>query len=192
MFVDRQKLERDFLDEITKLGNLLDTLKVNYCVVGDWGLLAYNLKSKTINEAFILVEEKSKNEIVKILFKLGYTIYFMSNRIIKVKKFSSKGEILVIIQFIKEHEKNNYLLDIDERKIILPKYIFDKDVSEVKGNLKNIGGKGYFKLASLEVIYFLKMNSKLPEDLADLDLIMGSGRLDIDELIKLFELNGWI
>jgi|GEM_PF-2680782 len=192
MFVDRQKLERDFLDEITKLGNLLDTLKVNYCVVGDWGLLAYNLKSKTINEAFILVEEKSKNEIVKILFKLGYTIYFMSNRIIKVKKFSSKGEILVVIQFIKEHEKNNYLLDMDERKIILPKYVFDKDVSEVKGNLKNVGGKGYFKLAPLEVIYFLKMNSKLPEDLADLDLIMGSGRLDIDELIKLFELNGWI
>ena len=80
----------------------------------------------------------------------------------------------------------------EHKKLIFPKYIFDTNVSEVKGNLKNKMGKGYFKLAPLEVIYLLKMDIKNPSDINDLDLIRNSGEIDVDRLLSLFELNGWV
>ena len=192
MFVDRQKLERDFLDEITKLGNLLDTIKVGYCMIGDCGLQAYNLKIHQTTDADILIEDKSRNKTVELLFKLGYTVYQMDEKNVKIKKGNNKGDILLTLHFIKEDDKGNYVMSLEHKKLIFPKYIFDTNVSEVKGNLKNKMGKGYFKLAPLEVIYLLKMDIKNPSDINDLDLIRNSGEIDVDRLLSLFELNGWV
>lgn len=190
MFIDRQKLEKEYLDELTKLGNLLDTIKVDYCVSGEYALLAHGIKTRQPSDCTVVCKSEQKSNLIEMLFKLNYTIVGLSNDAIKIKKNAGTGDIIINIVFGKEDNKN-FAVALNGKQHIFSSKFFDQDRKEVWSYLAKKGGKGYFKVASLEDIYLTKINSNNESDLLDLEIIKGSGKLDIEKLIKLFEKNGF-
>lgn len=192
MFVDKQKLERACLDEITKIANLFDSLKINYCVYGGYALLAHGIKTRHFPSGVIFLDISAKEKVLELLFKMGYIIYVLEPELIKAKKITSSGDIRIDIIFGKIENKN-FLLKYNGKKIILSKEIFDTEVKEIWGYFtRGKSGKGYFRVLPLEEIYFLKMNSNNEGDINDLEIIKGSGKLDIEKLFKIFKRNGLI
>ena len=192
MFVDKQKLERVCLDEITKVGNLFDTLKIKYCVFGEYALLANGIKTKNFPYGVIFSDSSSTEKILEMLFKMNYTVYFFKPELIKAKKTSSSGDVKIDI-LLGKIENKSFLINYKNKQMVFPKKIFDADTKEVWGYFgRGKSGKGFFRVASLEAIYLSKMNSDDDFDINDLEIIKGSGKLDIDKLFKLFKRNGLI
>ncbi len=192
MFVDKQKLERICLDEITKIGNLFDTLKINYCVFGEYALLAHGIKTRHFPVGVIFADVSAKEKILEMLFKMNYTIYFLEPELIKAKKASSSGDIKIEI-ILGKLENKSFVINYKGKQMVFSKNIFNLDTKEVWGYFgRGKSGKGYFRVAPLEEIYFSKMNSDNEVDINDLEIIKGSGKVDIERLIKIFKKNGLI
>ncbi|MCD6575609.1 MAG: hypothetical protein J7K73_00425 [Nanoarchaeota archaeon] len=192
MFVDKQKLERACLDEMTKIGNLFDTLKIKYCVFGEYALLASGIRTKHVPTGVILSDESAKEKILEMLFKMNYTIFSINPNVIKAKKASPNGDIRIDI-FLGKFEGKNYVVKYNNKEMIFSKDIFNSDVKEIWGYFgRGKSGKGYFRIAPLEEIYFAKMNSDDEEDISDLEMIKGSGKLDLERLMKILKKNGLI
>lgn len=189
MFIDKQKLERTCLDELTKLGNLFDTVGINYCVFGEHALLAHGIKTRNIPKSTIFSVNKKKEKMLEILFKMNYTIHCLYENKIKIRKNTSCGDIEIVIVL---GEVKNKKLEIEHKnkKLIFSKNIFSSDRLEVWGYFgKGKSGKGYFRVAPLEEIYFSKMNSEDKKDINDLEIIKGSGKMDLDKLFEVFKEN---
>ena len=190
MFVDKQKLERICLDEITKIGNLFDTLKIPYCVFDEYALISHGIRVRHVPSIVILSDKNSKGKILEMIFKMNYTVHSIDENKIMAKKTSQGGEIKANI-LLGSVEGKNYIVDYKGKKMVFQKDIFNSEIKEVWGSFtRGKSGKGYFRIAPLEEIYVSKMNSENEEDISDLEMIKGSGKLDIDRLFKLFKKNG--
>lgn len=192
MFIDRQKLEREYLDEITKIGNLFDTIKINYCVFGGYALLAHGMKTKQGLDSILVVSAEDKVKMLEMIFKLNYTIYSVKDSVIKIKKSSKNGDILLDIVLAVPHEKD-FIVNLESKHLKFTPKLFEQDRKEVAGPfMSGKSGKGYFKVAALEELYFSKLNSVHESEIADLEMIKASGKLDVEKLLKLLEKNGMI
>lgn len=192
MFVDKQKLERECLDEITKIGNLFDTLKVPYCVFGEYALLAHGIRTKNVPYGVIFSDASMKERILEMLFKMNYTIHTVTQEVIKSKKTTTCGDIEIHVH-LGQFEGKTFLMNSGEKVMKLSKEIFSSDTKEVWGHFgRGKGGKGYFRPAPLEEVYFSKMNSTDATDISDLETIKGSGKMDIEGLFKILKKNGLI
>lgn len=192
MFVDKQKLERVCLDEITKIGNLFDTLKIRYCVFGEYALLANGIKTNNFPFGIMFSEDTVKEKILEMLFKMNYTVYSFEPNIIKAKKTSASGDVKIDILLGKLDAKS-FKVNFKNKDMLFSKKIFEHDTKEIWGYFgRGKSGKGFFRVAPLEEIYFSKMNSDDETDINDLDIIKGSGKLDIERLFKIFKRNGLI
>lgn len=186
MFIDRQKLERIYLDELTKIGNLFDTLNIDHCITGGYALLSYGINTRGPMDCKILTFTDKKEKIIEMLFKLNYTICAINNNNIKITKEDGHGAISIDIVLGRQEDKF-IVFNVDNRDIKLGDKFFAQNRKEVK-NRK--GAKGYFRVAPLELIYFSKMNGTNEVDLLDLEMIKTSSKMEIDKLLKLFEING--
>jgi len=192
MFVDKQKLERLCLDELTKIGNLFDTLKIKYCVFGGYALLANKIKVERIPSGVIFSDISAKEKILEMLFKMNYTVYKIDETTIRAKKSSTRGDVKISIMLGKFDSKY-FSVKYNNKNFIFFKNIFNSDVKEVWGYLsRGKSGKGYFRAAPLEEIYFSKMNEDDENNTSDLEMIKGSGKLDIERLFKILKINGLI
>ena len=192
MFRDKLKLEREYLTELTKLGNLFDTIKLNYCLMGGYALLAHGVRTPQHSDPIIVANTEDKLKMLKMLFKLNYTILNISENKIQIKKLCKAGDLIFDI-VLGNVEGKNFVVDFGSRKLILSPTMFKQDRKEVWGYFrKGRGGKGYFRAAPVEEVYFSKMNSDKDYDINDLDIIKGSGKLDFDRLLKLFKKNGLV
>jgi len=185
MFNDRTKLERIHLDELTKIGNMFDTMDIGYCVIDDHAMLSYGISAKSMFPYTMLVESKNKDKILRTIFKLNYTLSSLTHDVLTVKKNDKGGELSLSICFCTENEKK-ICLKAANRTIFFPAKMLSQDRKEV---CTQKSGKGYFRIASLEALYLLKMDEHA-ESLYDLELIKQSGKMDFDKLLELFELNG--
>ncbi len=192
MFVDKQKLERACLEEMTKMGNLFDTLKIKYCVFGEYALLARGIQTKHVPTGIIISDASAKNKILELLFKMNYTIYSITQDVIKSKKSSPSGDIRINI-VLGKFDGKSYTLNYNDKEMVFSKSIFDSDVKEIWGYFgRGKSGKGFFRVAPLEEIYFSKMNNDDENDISDLEMIKGSGKLDMDRLMKILKKNGLV
>jgi len=192
MFIDKQKLEREHLDEITKIGNLFDTIKVDYCVFGGYALLAHGLKTKQYLDGVIVISSENKVKILEMIFKLNYTIHSVKDNVIKIRKSSKYGDVSFDIVLAVPHEKE-VIVNYQSRNLKLPLRIFEQDRKEVVGSfMGGKSGRGYFKVAPLEELYFSKLNTSQESEITDLEMIKASGKLDVEKLLKLLEKNGLI
>lgn len=192
MFVDKQKLERECLDEITKMGNLFDTLKVPYCVFGEYALLAHGIRTKNVPFGVIFSDASMKERILEMIFKMNYTVYAVSQEFIKSKKTSSSGDLELHI-YLGNFEGKTFMLNHEEKLMKFSKEIFTSDTKEIWGHFgRGKTGKGHYRAAPLEDVYFSKMNSQDITDITDLETIKGSGKIDMDYLFTLFKKNGLI
>lgn len=188
MFIDRQKLDRAYLDELTKIGNLFDTLNIDYCVIGSFSLFSYGIKSKASTDCKILIHTTKKDRIISMLFKLNYTLCGISNNILKIVKEVPGGTVSIDLVLGKSQDKK-IIFNIKDKELKVNEKFFVHNRKEVKTRK---GGKGYFRIAPLELIYFTKMNSKEEGDLFDLEMIKASSKIEIEKLMELFEINGLI
>jgi hypothetical protein len=186
MFIDRQKLERAYLDELTKIGNLFDTLNIDHCITGGYALLSYSISTRGPMDCKLLVFTDKRDKIIEMLFKLNYTICSINNNNIKITKEDPHGAMSIDLILGKQDDKF-IVFNINNRDVKLGDKFFAQNRKEVK-NRK--GAKGFFRVAPLELIYFSKMNSTNETDLFDLEMIKNSSKMDIDKLLKLFEING--
>ncbi len=192
MFIDKQKLERICLDELTKIGNLFDTLKIDYCVFGHYALLAHGIKPTQVPRGTIFSKISLKEKILEMLFKMNYTIYTLKKDEIKAKKSSPSGDINVDF-LLGDTDAKNFIVNYNNRKLIFSKKIFSTDTKEIWGYFgRGKSGKGYFRVAPIEEIYFSKMNSDDSSNMNELDIIKGSGKLDMKRLFQIFNKNGLI
>lgn len=188
MITNKSKLERVLLDEITKIGNLFDTVSISYCVLGGYALLANGIRSKDL-DCMIITEKEKKDKILSMIFKLNYTVLKLTPDKMLIKKETAGGDMYIEVLF-GETEGKTFKLNLDNREIVYPKKIFNNERTEVWGFYrKGAGSKGYFRPASLEEMYFFKLNSESDKDIADLEMIKGSGKLNVDRLLKLFKAN---
>lgn len=190
MFIDKQKLERDYFEELTKIGNLLDTLKIDYCVFGSYALLAYNIKTRQ-SDCSIVVLAENKLKVLEVIFKLNYTIFYAKDNVVKIKKASKYGDVLFDIIFATPIDKD-ISINYKSKNIIVPAKIFEQERKEVAGLNLGKGGRGYFKVAPLEELYLSKLNSTDEADILDLEMIKASGKIDLEKLLKLLEKNGMV
>jgi hypothetical protein len=151
--------------------------------------MAHGIKTRQPTDCTVICKTEQKTNLIEMLFKLNYTIVGLASNSIKIKKSAGVGDIIIDIVFGKEDGKN-FEVELFGRKLLFPAKFFDQDRKEIWSYLAKKGGKGYFKVASLEDLYFIKLSSNREQDLADLDIIKGSGKLDIEKLVKLFEKNG--
>ncbi len=192
MFIDKQKLERICLDELTKIGNLFDTLKIDYYIFGYYALLAHGIKTTQVPRGTILSKISLKEKILEMLFKMNYTIYVLKKDEIKAKKSSPSGDVNIDF-LLGETDTKNFIVEYEDRKLIFSKKIFSTDVKEIWGYFgRGKSGKGYFRVAPLEEIYFSKMNKDNNNSLNTLDIIKGSGKLDMKRLFQIFNKNGLV
>jgi hypothetical protein len=90
------------------------------------------------------------------------------------------------------HEKD-FIVNYQSRPLKFTSRLFEQDRNEVMGSfMGGKSGKGYFKVAPLEELYFSKLNSTQDSEIADLEMIKSSGKLDVEKLLKLLEKNGMI
>jgi hypothetical protein len=192
MFIDKQKLEREYLDEITKIGNLFDTIKVDYCVLGGYALLAHGIKSRQPLDSVIVAHSDNKAKILEMIFKLNYTICSVKDNVIGIKKSTRYGDILLDISLAVPNEKD-FVVNYQNKQLKFTSKLFDQDRKEIAGSfMGGKSGKGYFKAAALEEIYFSKLNSGSEAEMTALEMIKASGKLDVERLLKLLEKNGLI
>jgi len=192
MFIDKQKLEREYLDEITKIGNLFDTIKVDYCVFGCYALLAHGMRTKQCLDTIMVISSDNKTKVLEMIFKLNYIIYAVKDNVLKIRKSSKSGDITLDIVLSIPDDKE-FIVNYQSKNLKFPAKMFDQERKEVFGSF--MGGKssrGYFKVAPLEEIYFTKLNSNQEADISDLEMIKASGKLDVEKLLKLLEKNGMI
>ena len=188
MFSDKTKLNRVYLDELTKIGNLFDTIGIGYSVVDKFALLAYGINSKGSAAYTVLADAKHKNKIFRTLFKLNYIISKLTSNSLTISKTVKSGDLSLNIIFA-EHSEKMIIVEENNNKILLPPKTLTQDRKEVETSKS---GRGYFRVAPLEVAYFIRMNHKDEYTIQDLELIKGSGKLDFDKLLKLFEINGLV
>ncbi|MDD5182238.1 MAG: hypothetical protein PHC66_03650 [Candidatus Nanoarchaeia archaeon] len=185
MFNDRTKLERVHLDELTKIGNMFDTMDIGYCVIDSHAMLSYGITAKSPFPYTMMVEAKNKDKIMRTIFKLNYIIASLSPEVLSIKKNEKGGELNINICFCTETEKK-ISLKTGNRTIFFPVKMFSQ---ERKETCTQKCGKGYFRVAPLEALYLLKMDDNA-ESLYDLETIKQSGKMDFDKLLELFEING--
>lgn len=185
MFNDRTKLERVHLDELTKIGNMFDTMDIGYCVIDNHAMLSYGLTAKSNFANSMIVEAKNKDKIMRTIFKLNYIISTLTPDILTIKKNEKGGELSLNICFCTEAEKK-ICLRAANRSILFPAKMLSQERKEV---WTQKSGKGYFRVAPLEALYLLKMDEHA-DSLYDLEMIKQSGKMDFDKLLELFELNG--
>jgi hypothetical protein len=185
MFNDRTKLERIYLEELTKIGNMFDTIDIGYCVIDKFALLSYGINAKSDFPYSMIVESKNKDKILRTIFKLNYIISSLSPEALTIKKNDKGGELSLSIYFCTENEKKICVKD-KNRSIFLPAKMLSQERKETWAQKS---GKGYYRVAPLEAIYLLKMDNN-NESMDDLELIKASGKIDFDKLLELFELNG--
>jgi hypothetical protein len=188
MFVDKNKIEAAYLDELTRLGNMFDTLNIGYGIIGEFALSGYGIRTRRVTECTVIAEVTNKSTILETLFKLNFTIKSLTVDSIDMVKVTKPGELHIKLILSIPDGKDSVVL-FENRKIRFPPKFLNNERKEVWASSK---GKGYFKVAPLELIYFLKMNTNKDEDVMDLEIIKGSGKMDIDKLFKLFEINGLI
>lgn len=192
IFIDKQKLERTCLDELTKLGNLFETVGIDYCVFGEHALLAHGIKTRNVSKSIVFSIDSKKEKMLEILFKMNYTIHCLKPNVIKVRKNTSCGDIEIKIVLGNMNSKK-YEVNYKEKDLVFGKKIFSGERLEVWGYFgKGKSGKGYFRVAPLEEIYFSKMNSDDKRDINDLEIIKGSGKIDLDRLFKIFKKKGLV
>jgi len=185
MFNDRTKLERLHLDELTKIGNMFDTMDIGYCVIDSHAMLSYGITAKSQFPYSMIVEAKNKDKIMRTIFKLNYIISSLTSDMLTIKKNEKGGELSLNICFCTDNDKKICLKHIN-RNIIFPSKMLSQERKEIWSQKS---GKGYFRIAPLEALYLLKMDNAA-ESLEDLELIKASGKMDFDKLLELFELNG--
>jgi hypothetical protein len=188
MFMDRYKTEKLYMDELTKIGNLFDTLDIDYCVVGGYSLLSYGIQSRGKMDCAILIFTEKKEKVVEMLFKLNYTISRIENSRISIRKEDQCGTVTMDLVLGKEIEKT-IVFDIGGKIVKLDNKFFIQNRKEVKTKK---GSRGYFRTAPLELIYFLKMNSAEEASVLDLETIKVSSKMEMDKLLELFKVNGLI
>ena len=184
MFVDKQKLEKQHMEELTKICNLFDTLGIKHCVIGGYGLLAHGIRTSNLQNGIIIADSNEKEKMLEVLFKMNYTIYFLSDELIRAKKTFPVGDVKIDV-VLGKIEGKTFTFNYNEKQFVFSTGIFSKETKEVYDSRK---GKGVFRPLPLEEIYLLKMGGD-EKDLLDLDIIKGSGKLDIDRLFKLFKKN---
>lgn len=186
MFMDKQKITREYLDEFTKIGNLFDTFNIGYCVVDRFALIANSINSKVNAPFSIIADAKNKDKVLRTLFKLNYVISSLTPEMVTITKPIKQGELAISICFGETNDKKISFKN-GENNIILPQKIMTQERKEI---ITPKSGKGYFRVAPLEVLYFIRMNHNNPEYDEDLEMIKSSGKIDFDKLMKLFDLNG--
>jgi hypothetical protein len=188
MFIDRYKIEKLYMDELTKIGNLFDTLDIDYCVVGGYALLSYGIQSRGKMDCAVMIFTEKKEKIVEMLFKLNYTISRIENNRIGILKEDPRGTVMMDLVLGKEVDKT-ILFNVCGKEVKLDNKFFVQNRKEVKTKK---GSRGYFRTAPLELIYFLKMNPTEDASLLDLEAIKASSKMEMDKLLELFKINGLI
>jgi len=179
------------MDELTKIGNLFDTIKINYCVFGSYALMANGIRSKG-TDCVVLTEGDQKSKIIEMIFKLNYTIMGLTEHQMKIKKSTSNGDLIFVLEF-GVFEDKSFKVNLEGKELLFSKKLFDGERREVWGYYrKGAGAKGYFKTAPLEELYFSKMNSDDESDISDLEMIKGSGKLNVERLVKILKRNGLV
>ncbi len=180
------------MDELTKLGNLFDTVGIKYCVFGEHALLAHGVKTRNTPKSIVFSVDNKKEKMLEILFKMNYTIHCLKDNKVIVRKNTSSGDIEIEI-YLGKLKKSKFKIEYKDKKLIYDKKIFSGERLEVWGYFgKGKSGKGYFRVAPLEEIYFSKMNTEDKRDINDLEIIKGSGKMDLDRLFKIFKKNGLV
>ncbi len=180
MFTERQKLEREYLRELTKIGDLLDSSRINYFVLGTYSLSARGIHAD-FNENYLVVKLNNKKRIIEKMFKLNFTLVNANDHLEFVKD-TKAGELNIKICLEKEGK-----IKLNEKEITLLEDSFDNERIEVPSLMKSGKlGSGYFKVSKLEEVYFLWLGERTNLLLQ----IKNSGKLNFDRLIKLLEVNG--
>ncbi|MEM4248569.1 MAG: hypothetical protein QXH80_04825, partial [Candidatus Nanoarchaeia archaeon] len=179
MFNDRTKLERIYLEELTKIGNMFDTMDIGYCVIDKYAFLSYGINATSNCPYTMIVEAKNKDKIMRTIFKLNYIISMLTPDMLVIKKYENGGELNISICFCTDNEKK-ICLKHSNRNIIFPSKILSQERKEISSPKI---GKGYFRIAPLEALYFLKMDNTV-ESFGDLELIKTSGKMDFDKLLE--------
>ena len=177
MFTDKQRLEREFLKDITKIGDLLDSVRIKYFLIGPYILSAHGIEYGS-GESFIVVDS-NKERIIKKMLKLNmFPININENEVEFYKEFKF-GNYKIKFLLTKDnsifYKNKNFLLLNDS---------FENERIEVPSILKYGKMKGYFRIGRLEEFYLLNLGN---EEL--LNLINTSGRLNIERLIQLLKVN---
>ncbi len=180
MFTEKQKLEREILREMTKVGDLFDSSKIKYFVLGTYSLSARGIPMD-FNENYIVVNANNKKKIIEKMFKLGFTLVDVNNCVI-FSKDTKAGEIELKLCIEKENKIN-----VNGKEMILLPDSFENERVEVPSLLRGgKAGSGYFKVSKLEETYYMWMGKNQEV----LMRIKNSGKLNFDRLIKLLEVNG--
>lgn len=175
MFVDKSKFGRECVKELNKVSSLLDTMDVKHVVIGDYALLMHGFKIKP-QLVEVLCEDK-REKIVPMLFKLGYTVYHISDELIK----AAKGDVEIHFRLVKESRTS-----LDGVSITLPEDWYKVEEKEVW--FPTIKTRGSYKAASLELLYCMYL---LFSDKDHLEMILGR-KVDFDRIMKFLKLNGMI
>ena len=182
MFTEKQKLEREYLRELTKIGDLLDSSRIKYFVLGTYSLAARGIQ-EDVNENYLVVKTNNRKRVLEKMAKLGYFL-INANGCLEIKKNTPVGDVKITICL-----ENNGKININSKEIALLDDSFENERIEIPSLIKGGRiGSGYFRVSKLEEVYFLWLGDK-PNLLMK---IKNSGKLNFDRLIKVLEVNGKI
>ena len=179
MFTEKQKVEREILRELTKLGDLLDSSRINYFVIGTYSLSARGIQ-EDFNQNYLVIKINNKKRVLEKMTKMGYTLVDANDLLIFMKD-TKVGSISIKVCIEKDGK-----IKIDGKVIRLLDDSFDNERIEVPSLMKSGKvGTGYFRVSKLEEVYLFWLGKK-PTLLMK---IKNSSKLNYDRLIKLLEVN---
>ncbi len=176
MFTDRQKLEREFMRDLTRIGDMLDSSKIKYFVMGSYSLSARGIETNS-NENFIVVKENCKEKVIRKLIKLNLFPTNIKEDEIEVHREFKYGEYDIKIIFYEDKIKRK------GREIILLEDSFDNERVEVPSP-KYGRIYGYFRVCKLEEAYLFFLGER-----EIIKSIVSSGKLNFDRVIELLKIN---
>ena len=180
MFTDKQRLEKEFLKDMTRIGDLLDSSKMKYFVFGPYILSAHGIEFERGEN--VIVISGNKERIVKKMLKLNMTPTNIKENEIEYSKEFKFGNCK--IKFI---ISNDQKIIYNNREIKLIDDSFENERIEVPSILKYGRMTGYFRIGKIEEFYIANLgNNEL------LNVINLSGKLNINRLIQLFKVNNLI
>ncbi len=179
MFTEKQKIERELLRELTKIGDLFDSSKIDYFVLGTYALTARGIMVD-FNENHLVVKINNKKRLIEKMIKLGFILTDANNHL-EFTKDTKAGDITIGV-----HLTNENKIKIGNNEITLLNDSFENERIEVPSLTKGgKAGSGYFKVSKMEEVYFLWLGKK-PEVLIKMK---NSGKINYSRLIKLLEVN---
>lgn len=189
MYVDKRKLEKKFLKQLTKILDLFDTLEIDYCVIGSYSVTANDVDIQQKDDTIIVVNSDKRKKMLETLNKLGYTLCEINDDEIVVQKETKHGNLNFEFVFAEE-EDDEVKFNYDDGSFVFSQDIFDGERQEVWSfSKKGRGNSGYFKPAPLEETYFYLMCID-QDNKENLIQIKKSSKMDFDKFLDILRKNG--